>query len=229
MVSFQRGTASRSSTSGDKEMHVGEATKTKDSLGGRACSSPQTTIQILVGLFNIGLGPGRTSTHPGDLSSLGAAYWLGAVFIVSGIVSILAGQLRSSCLMGFSVFMNIAGGIFAITAIVLYGMDLRDTSLLWICDRSSDDAVLDEDNCRNVALFAQKLLKSLDITLIILALLQLAVNIRYAIWGIRALCPQGDKDVEEQLPQISQPILKEVLMMSPGAEKGFTLMFGSLK
>lgn len=53
--------------------------------------------------------------------------------------------------MGFSVFMNIAGGIFAITAIVLYGRDLRDASLLWICDRSSDD----EDNCRNVALFAQ--------------------------------------------------------------------------
>lgn len=57
--------------------------------------------------------------------------------------------------MGFSVFMNIAGGIFAITAIVLYGRDLRDASLLWICDRSSDDAVFDEDNCRNVALFAQ--------------------------------------------------------------------------
>lgn len=36
-------------------------------------------IQIMVGLFNIGLGPGRTSTHPGDLTSLGAAYWLGAV------------------------------------------------------------------------------------------------------------------------------------------------------
>ncbi|XP_005923725.2 uncharacterized protein LOC102292149 [Haplochromis burtoni] len=109
--------------------------------------------------------------------------------------------------MGFSVFMNIAGGIFAITAIVLYGMDLRDTSLLWICDRSSDEAVFDEDNCRNVALFAQKLLKSLDITLITLALLQLAVNIRYAIWGIRALCPQGDKDVEEQLPQVMEEII----------------------
>lgn len=33
----------------------------------------------MVGLFNIGLGPGRTSTNPGDLASLGAAYWLGAV------------------------------------------------------------------------------------------------------------------------------------------------------
>lgn len=37
------------------------------------------TIQIMVGLFNIGLGSGRTSTYPEDVSSLGAAYWLGAV------------------------------------------------------------------------------------------------------------------------------------------------------
>lgn len=36
-------------------------------------------VQIMVGLFNIGLGSGRTSTNPGDLTSLGAAYWLGAV------------------------------------------------------------------------------------------------------------------------------------------------------
>lgn len=33
----------------------------------------------MVGLCNIGLGPGRTSTNPGDLTSLGAPYWLGAV------------------------------------------------------------------------------------------------------------------------------------------------------
>lgn len=40
---------------------------------------PLQTVQIMVGLFNIGLGPGRTSTHSGDLTGLGAAYWLGAV------------------------------------------------------------------------------------------------------------------------------------------------------
>lgn len=33
----------------------------------------------MVGVFNIGLGAGRTSTGPGDLTSLGAAYWLGAL------------------------------------------------------------------------------------------------------------------------------------------------------
>lgn len=37
------------------------------------------TIQILIGLFNIGLGPGRTNMQPDNLPYLGAAYWLGAV------------------------------------------------------------------------------------------------------------------------------------------------------
>lgn len=36
-------------------------------------------VQIMVGLFNIGLGPGRTSMGPDDLTYLGAPYWLGAV------------------------------------------------------------------------------------------------------------------------------------------------------
>ncbi|KAG7216525.1 hypothetical protein INR49_002012 [Caranx melampygus] len=112
------------------------------------------TIQIMVGLFNIGLGPGRTSTHPGDLTGLGAAYWL---------------------------------AIFAITAIVLYGIDLADASLLWMCDGSTNSVDLYGDNCINVALFAQRLLRSMDITLIAAALLQLCVSIRFAILGISAL------------------------------------------
>lgn len=48
----------------------------------RRCVHPAEcfqTVQMMVGLVNIGLGSGRTSTRPGDVSSLGAAYWLGAV------------------------------------------------------------------------------------------------------------------------------------------------------
>uniref|UniRef100_A0A3Q1IYH4 Uncharacterized protein n=1 Tax=Anabas testudineus TaxID=64144 RepID=A0A3Q1IYH4_ANATE len=175
------------------------------------------TIQIMVGLFNIGLGPGRTSTRPGDLTSVGAAYWLGAVFIVTGILSILAGQFPSSCLLGFTVFMNIAGAIFAITGIVLYAIDLANASLLWMCDQSGSSVADDGDNCRNVALFAQvhftskiNLTQSMDITLIALAVLQLYVNIRFAILGIR-----------QQLPR-----LKEFLQTSPGAK--IILRYGHL-
>lgn len=51
--------------------------------------------------------------------------------------------------------MNIAGAIFAITAIVLYAIDLANASLLWMCDGSWNNADYYADNCRNVALFAQ--------------------------------------------------------------------------
>ncbi|XP_040901125.1 high affinity immunoglobulin epsilon receptor subunit beta-like [Toxotes jaculatrix] len=175
------------------------------------------TIQIMVGLFNIGLGPGRSSTQPGDFTSLGAAYWLGAVFIVTGIMSILAGQFPSSCLVGFTVFMNIAGAIFAITGIVLYAIDLKDASLLWICDRSTISVDQYEDNCRNVALFAQNLLRSMDITMIVFTVLQLCVSVQFAILGIKALTSEmkkeeGDKDVEDQ-----QPKFKERLLTGPDA------------
>ena len=42
---------------------------------------------IMVGLFNIGLGPGRMSYHPEDFTNLHAAYWLGGV--VSDIVVLI--------------------------------------------------------------------------------------------------------------------------------------------
>ncbi|KAG8009840.1 hypothetical protein GBF38_013890 [Nibea albiflora] len=145
------------------------------------------TIQIMIGLFNIGLGPGRTSTYPGDFTSLGAAYWLGGVFILTGIMSILAGQCPSCCLVGFTVFMNIAGAIFAITGIVLYAIDLGNASLLWMCERSSNNADYFANSCRTVALLAQNLLTSMDALLIVLAVLHLYVSIRLAILCIGAL------------------------------------------
>ncbi|XP_059195856.1 uncharacterized protein LOC131976720 [Centropristis striata] len=160
------------------------------------------TLQIMVGLFNIGLGPGRTSTSPGDVTSLGAAYWLGSVFIVAGIMSILAGQFPSSCLMGFTVFMNISGAVFAITGIVLYAIDLGNSSLLWVCERSASNADDSGDNCINVALFAQRLLTCMDTTLIAVTVLQLFVSIRYTVLGIKALTggmkEESGKDVEDQ-------------------------------
>lgn len=46
-------------------------------------------IQLMVGLFNIGLGPGYTSQYDKDFAELGAAYWLGGVVNII-VVSILA-------------------------------------------------------------------------------------------------------------------------------------------
>ncbi|XP_023186837.1 high affinity immunoglobulin epsilon receptor subunit beta-like isoform X3 [Xiphophorus maculatus] len=154
-------------------------------LGVQTCWAAATgTVQIMVGVLNIGLGPGRTSTRLGDFTSLGAAYWLGAVFIVTGIMTVLAGRFPSSCLVGFSVLLNIVGAIFSITGIVLYSIDLINSSLLWVCDRSGSDPDRYDDRCRNVAAFDQNLLTSLDRTLILLAVLLLVVSISFAALGI---------------------------------------------
>lgn len=53
------------------------------------------------------------------------------------------------------MFMNIAGSIFAITAIVLCAIDLAHSSLLWMCDDNRNNADHYDDSCRNVALLVQ--------------------------------------------------------------------------
>ncbi|MEQ2274167.1 hypothetical protein XENORESO_015272 [Xenotaenia resolanae] len=162
-------------------------------LGVQTCLAAAVgTIQIMVGVLYIGLGPGRTSTRLGDFSSLGAAYWLGAV--------------------GFTVFMNIVGAIFSITGIVLHAIDLKNSSLLWICDRFRYDPDHSDDNCRNVAIFDQNLLTSLDQTLILLGILLLVVSICFAVLGIRFLTV---KVTMEEVDNISEDLKK--ILICPGS------------
>ncbi|AWO96067.1 putative membrane-spanning 4-domains subfamily A member 3-like [Scophthalmus maximus] len=174
------------------------------------------TIQIMVGLVNIGLGPGRTSTRPGDLTSVGAAYWLGAVYTLVGIMSVFAGGRPSHCLVGFGVFVNVVGCIFAIAGIVLYAIDLGDTSVVWMCAWNQLNADHFGDNCRSVAFFVQSLLTGMDITLIVLAVLQLCVCISVAVLGVKSLA-NGKKEEDGRGVDMYQPVLKEVFMTFPGA------------
>uniref|UniRef100_A0A8C9YMP5 Uncharacterized protein n=1 Tax=Sander lucioperca TaxID=283035 RepID=A0A8C9YMP5_SANLU len=99
------------------------------------------TIQIMVGLFNIGLVPGRTYMYPKDLTSLGVAYWLGAVHIY----------------------------LFCST----------------------------------------RLLTTMDITMIVLAVLQLCVCISFAVLGIKAVVnrQKEEGDVEDQQQQLNAVLL----------------------
>ncbi|KAK0155555.1 hypothetical protein N1851_002035 [Merluccius polli] len=181
-------------------------------------SSPAVlgTIQMLVGSVTVGLGPGRTSTSPGDLTQLGAPYWLGSVFLVAGILCVLSGDYPTAGLLGVTVFMNICGAIFAITGIVLYSIDLSNSSLTWMCRSPShrehyavhhrgyatpSSYMLHarhnqefDDECRAVAHVAEGLLSMMDILLIILTVLQLCVNISTTILGIQALTQPRDHD-----------------------------------
>ncbi|XP_067456215.1 membrane-spanning 4-domains subfamily A member 18-like isoform X2 [Thunnus thynnus] len=161
------------------------------------------TIQIMVGLMIITLASGQLFTNPLDVNSLGAAYWLGAAFTVVGIMSILAGHVPSPCLVGFTVFMNIVGAIFAIVGITLYAIDL---------DRHYKAQLYWYDPYDSSSFVTQRLLSYIDAVIITLAALQLSVSFTFVVLGIKALInwkkEEGDEDVEE---------LKQVLLRSPGA------------
>ncbi|KAG7216524.1 hypothetical protein INR49_002011, partial [Caranx melampygus] len=88
----------------------------------------------MVGLFNIGLESGLTRKQPEELTDLRSAYWLGAVYTTAGIITVLAGQRPSLCLVGFAVLWNIVGSVFALIGIVLYAKDLVYTSVSSMCD-----------------------------------------------------------------------------------------------
>ncbi|TDH11409.1 hypothetical protein EPR50_G00060590 [Perca flavescens] len=165
------------------------------------------TIQIMVGLFNIGLVPGRTYMYPKDLTSPGVAYWLGAVFIIAGIMSILAGRFSSICLVGFAVFVNIVGLIFAIVGIALNAKDLADAPAIRMCDLYIGRSYYGE--CENVAYYVQRLLTTMDITMIVLAVLQLCVCISFAVLGINAVVnrQKEEGDVDDQQQQLNAVLL----------------------
>ncbi|XP_074508850.1 uncharacterized protein LOC141778459 isoform X2 [Sebastes fasciatus] len=172
------------------------------------------TIQIMVGLFNIALGPRRANMYPGDLTSMGAAYWLGGGFIATGIVSLLAGRFPSLCFVGFAVFVNIVGSTLAILGIEPYAKDLAALPAERMCNWRSYISDMYNSHCGYVAYYLQ--LTTVDITMIILAVLQLCVCISFTALGVKAVVnrkkEEDVKDVEDQQPQ-----LKEVLQTSPGA------------
>ncbi|MED6266300.1 hypothetical protein CHARACLAT_000677 [Characodon lateralis] len=162
------------------------------------------TVQIMVGVFNLGLGPERVETYP---------YWLGVLFIAAGVMSLFADWFPFRRLMGFSALVNIAGSIFSIVAVVLYALHLASFTVIGMCGILDDR---NSNNCIFLANLAQRLLRGVDITMIVMSVLQLCVSISLSVLGIKALCcREKDKDVTDI--EIQQQLFKEGPMTSPGA------------
>lgn len=53
------------------------------------------------------------------------------------------------------MLVNIIGSVFAVVGIVLYGIDLGESNVMWMCDSGYYDSTGSPNNCRFVAHFAQ--------------------------------------------------------------------------
>ncbi|XP_070823347.1 membrane-spanning 4-domains subfamily A member 6C-like isoform X2 [Chaetodon trifascialis] len=162
--------------------HLRRVQKTSQSLLG--------ALHIVIGMLNIGLG-----AIPFNGSEL-SPFWLGGMFILFGIVSILSEKYPSPCLVFLNVFLNLAGVGFAIAAIIIYSLNIEFMNLWWMCD---DDDYLSPYNTRSPQedVWMEKCLEGKAIILmlkrgiiailIILSILELCVVISSAVLGIKAL------------------------------------------
>ncbi|KAF0046066.1 hypothetical protein F2P81_002595 [Scophthalmus maximus] len=125
---------------------------------------------------------------------------LRVLYTLVGIMSVFAGGRPSHCLVGFGVFVNVVGCIFAIAGIVLYAIDLGDTSVVWMCAWNQLNADHFGDNCRS------SLLTGMDITLIVLAVLQLCVCISVAVLGVKSLANGKKEEIHPIYLKLAQKI-----------------------
>ncbi|XP_042346250.1 uncharacterized protein LOC121945939 [Plectropomus leopardus] len=172
------------------------------------------TIQIMGGLFNIAVGPGRSYMYSPDERGVIAAHWLGAMFIATGIMSLLAGGFPSLFLMVFAVILNIVGSILAFAGCVLYAIGVTTAHVIPICEMHRVINQSYAQACRAVAFHFLGLVTIIDLTMVVLAVLLLCVCISFAVLGIKAVVNRKKEEVgKEDQPQQ----LKEVLLTSPDA------------
>lgn len=183
-------------------------------------------LQIMTGVFNIGLGSILIGSVVGswyEMDFTGFPFWLGTLFILFGTTTILSEKFPSPCLVIVSVILNLCGVAFAITAIVLYSINLANAGYWWMCEGNdywydrqtstpSPDKAAVQKICMEATHVSMIFVRSISIVLIVLAVLELCLVISSATLGIKALCRRqsaGDKSTQQS--ELYKPLLEEAI------------------
>uniref|UniRef100_A0A671L1L5 Transmembrane protein 176l.4 n=1 Tax=Sinocyclocheilus anshuiensis TaxID=1608454 RepID=A0A671L1L5_9TELE len=153
-------------------------------------------------------------------------FWLGSVFLVVGIVCILTAKFPSSCLLIIGIILNVVSAGLAITAVVLYSVDLAHNHTYENCETDSYhhsrydgygyryETPSPEDNRRKeMCLFyknlSENIFRGLDIMMIALSVHQICVTISFCVLTGKALCKKDEdvKSVED--PELHKPLLED--------------------
>ncbi|XP_048067520.1 uncharacterized protein LOC125280821 [Megalobrama amblycephala] len=188
-------------------------------------------VQMIVGILNIVVGivficlglywnMYRMAMGP---------FWLGSVFLVAGIVCILAAKFPSSCLLVIGMIVNVVSAALAITAVVLYSVDLGNSHTGYYydsCDQSynsysgysrydydryripSPEENMRIETCVYYRNLREMVFRGLDIMMIVLAILQLFVTISFCVLTGKALCK---KDEDAKDPELYKQLLEDAI------------------
>nr|XP_057909978.1 transmembrane protein 176B-like isoform X2 [Doryrhamphus excisus] len=188
-----------------------------------ASQSVLGALHIMVGLLHIGLGTILLCSGPGSwwqMDESAFPEWLGGLFIIFGIFCILSEKYPSPCLIIVNVILNFSGIAFAIAAIVLYSLNLANTSLWSICERYDDNDYYwrrrktpsptmspseeyMQQKCLEGKGLILVLLRSINGVLIVLSVLELCLVISSSVLAIKALtCSSSSSNRDEKKPEI---------------------------
>ncbi|XP_016429715.1 uncharacterized protein LOC107756903 [Sinocyclocheilus rhinocerous] len=178
------------------------------------------TMQIIVGVINIVFGILLKSSRIwNNITESGVVFWIGGVVLVIGIVTVLAAKFPSPFLLVITVILNVVSAALAITAAVLYSVDLATGNGLY-CDTSyyssnsyavtpSPEQTRRTEICVKYKYLNKMILGGLDIMMIALSVLQLCVTISFCVLTGKALCKKDEdvKSVED--PELHKPLLED--------------------
>ncbi|XP_051553394.1 uncharacterized protein LOC127440682 isoform X2 [Myxocyprinus asiaticus] len=193
-------------------------TKTHTALG---------AVQIIIGIINIVTGILLASMGTRDyIMQFDAPFWLGGVFLIVGIISVLAVKFPSLCMLVLSVILNQGSAALAMITSALYSWDL--VSRIQIqgsdCPMSSDliqdyamsgTHSLEDLNKALACLYYEHLYKvtsgGLDAMMIVFSVLQFCVTISFCTLTVKELLKTEGMTED---PQLHKPLLKEASVSS---------------
>ncbi|XP_026083999.1 uncharacterized protein LOC113059668 isoform X2 [Carassius auratus] len=182
--------------------------KSKYSLPfGHSCGMTLALTQIIVGVMNITMG----------CFGFVFAFWIGGAFLVVGIVCVLAVTFPHPRLLVITVALNVVSAALAITAAVLYSMDLAMGSSVSCYKEyyySSNNVRFAHkksnlEPCVYYKNLSQMMLGRLDIMMIVLSVLQLCVTISFCVLTGKALCKNDEDAKSVEDPELHKLLLED--------------------
>ncbi|XP_059360430.1 membrane-spanning 4-domains subfamily A member 10 [Carassius carassius] len=149
-------------------------------------------MQIILGLLNLMTGILFMSSGIHDYIMVSnAPFWLGGVFLVVGVVSIVAACFPSYFLLLVTVVLNKVSAVLAMIGLAMYAWDLMSFKVFMHYDEKNYDKMIRE---------------TLDITMMIFSALQLCVTLSFSVLTLKELCETNS--VED--PQLYKPLKEDV-------------------
>ncbi|XP_073715498.1 uncharacterized protein [Misgurnus anguillicaudatus] len=155
-------------------------------------------LQIIVGILNIvtGILFANWGIHDYIMKFYGP-YWLGAVFLISGIMTLLVCFYLSKVLEILALILNQASAFLALMGVALYSWDLARASYYSAYDYSAT-LIQEQMKGADAFLYFEDLnvmsRKKLDAMMVALAVLQLCINVYFIVMSVRVFVKKNSAE-----------------------------------